>query len=559
MQTLYKFNIGEEALARIRQSASAKAVFLLDRTCFGAENFLPGLLLALSTGSTLPRKRAREQVLSTGLLPEDQIQLAFCHIDELKAGLRRGALFHHLHLSPARLMASDVAFTFPYISKELLKEKYTEAYSRFGVVIKRAMAFKQGAALYSEQNDYTTACFMLHQSIELGFSAAEQFALGKAKKSHKLMCHILSAQFYAPPLASIFLNPGHGLSKPLELLEKAYLGARYRDNFVATKDHVGRLSNVVDKFYDQLLKLPNTYRETINDFDPEKQINLPKTPVKMEKISQEKISLMAPGVPEHLTDFITGMVQKFEVSHVFCFGLHDHRRAVFSPFAHQKGDGVIKHDLLVLTMGSDATAIQQYCQQWPAKGHRLFTIVHEVSEVRERLLRQERFFHSVIFEGQLFYGDALTLKCTPLETDNREWRHKNAVKVFQTRMKRAKTFMKAAEEVLKHDGGEVAVYLMYQCIHQLCLGLIYAQMEYDPKFQSLPHLLSLCSNFTDLFEQHFPQENANGHKQANMLIESYSGTRFKHGYHISNEEAVLLYDKLAGLPVNAEKLLKKYL
>ncbi|WP_215224384.1 HEPN domain-containing protein [Echinicola shivajiensis] len=539
----------QKDLISIQESAKARALLWIERIPFEEENWPPCLLVALSNGSTLPRKRARQNILSTGLYPIDKADLAFCHIDELKAGLRRGGLFHLLYLSHQGIAIPNISLPFQPVSKSLLERRYEESYQQFKVSSQKALAFRNGALHFWNKKDFTTAAFMFHQAIELGFHASEQFALGKAKQSHKLLAHILSAEFYAPSLASIFLDNQHELISALQILEKSYLGARYRSNFLVTEEELNGLSELVGDFYRKLFKLPDYYKTAMIHSIQKSEISTNLKVKSMKPRLEDRIALIRDGLNDHVRTFLEELVVKFDISHVLCFGIQTREGQGFSPFMFSSSSAESRYDLLIISKTKDVSAIQEFCFQEEIKGIGIFAIAYHKKEVGDLLNKQSRFFYTILQSGHLFYGcpKDLGFKMAP---PNYQDIRRGITNHWRTRCRRASHYLETAGRS-KNESPEVALFLIHLGLEQLALGIVYCYMGYTPKFRSLSFLFALCGNFTSVFAELFQNEELQGRELLKSLCASFSGARFKSSFKVDKGQVTTL---LSHIPKLTEEL-----
>lgn len=97
--------------------------------------------------------------------------------------------------------------------------------------LQRAKFFLEGARHYSEKKENDLAAFMLHQAAELTYRA-----ISKSLTDHELFSHDLSSlrrkcQRCAPGIMQIFPGDNEEEKRLLNLLQKAYVHTRYKDNY----------------------------------------------------------------------------------------------------------------------------------------------------------------------------------------------------------------------------------------------------------------------------------------------------------------------------------------
>ncbi|GGF38571.1 HEPN domain-containing protein [Echinicola rosea] len=550
MENYKTYKITKDNLGEIQQCVEAKALFWVDPIPFDGKTFPPFLLVALPNGGTLSIKRAREKIITSGRFPLRLANLAFCHYQGLKAGMKRDGLFHLLHLSKKRLVSPEIPLSFQTVSTKFLESRYDASISQFNAFAQKAVAFRQGALDYWEKNDYATAAFMFHQALELGFHAAEVFALGKAKRSHWLSSHILSAEYYAPALSTILLTEGHNAISPVPLLEKAYLGARYCPNFTIAKDEIASMPELMEKFISRLFQVPSSYKAAIDAFTPT-PIN--STTTKTTAMSNEdRKALIKPGLNQELRTFLENLVDKFDIEYVYCFGIQTREGQGFSPFMFSSSSIESRYDLLIITNEPDPSPIQDFCLEAQASGTGIFAIIHLKREVDDSLKKQSRFFNTIIQNGHLFYGkqDGNGFK---VSLPDYQYVQQSTIAHWQTRYNRASYYFQAVE-CSDRECPEVSMFLLHLGVEQLALGIIYTYMGYIPKFRSLSYLLALCGNFTSTFSELFINEEYKAEELLKSLCASFSGTRFNPGYKVDTGHVPVIFERIPELAKSLQQL-----
>lgn len=97
--------------------------------------------------------------------------------------------------------------------------------------IEKSLNFLAGASAYFCDNKLQLSAFMLHQACEQLFRLIINLSEEKAIKSHQLILLQKTAGFYFPMIRHIFDDRKSKELKWLELLQQAYLGARYDDAY----------------------------------------------------------------------------------------------------------------------------------------------------------------------------------------------------------------------------------------------------------------------------------------------------------------------------------------
>jgi len=104
-----------------------------------------------------------------------------------------------------------------------------------------AVKFLKGAVLYTNDKDLNMAAFMLHQAAERTYNAAILVFTGYKSRTHNLGKLIRLTRDFSPELAMVFPNNSNEETYLFNLLKKAYIGARYKKEYVITEEHLVEL------------------------------------------------------------------------------------------------------------------------------------------------------------------------------------------------------------------------------------------------------------------------------------------------------------------------------
>ncbi|NTD95635.1 HEPN domain-containing protein [Agrobacterium tumefaciens] len=121
--------------------------------------------------------------------------------------------------------------------------------------LEKAKSFQEGALVYFNQGKFHLSAFMLHQTCEQIFSLIIKLFEGKATKSHQLILLQKDAGFYLPAIKHIFDIKKSKELKWLELLQQAYIGARYDDHYKITPEHLAYLQEKINAVLNRLIEV----------------------------------------------------------------------------------------------------------------------------------------------------------------------------------------------------------------------------------------------------------------------------------------------------------------
>ncbi|WP_290791003.1 HEPN domain-containing protein [Flavihumibacter sp. UBA7668] len=146
-------------------------------------------------------------------------------------GLRNGEWFYSLYFTEDNLIYDDFSTTYPLPDKAQSLEMKNNLLTCFNESIKKAKEFLEMAITLYKQSVSPLCVFFLHQSVELCFRSVIQYLGGYEKRTHNL--GILKKQLLrvAPEMNNCFQVETEEEKSGMEILENAYLKARYDDSY----------------------------------------------------------------------------------------------------------------------------------------------------------------------------------------------------------------------------------------------------------------------------------------------------------------------------------------
>lgn len=146
-------------------------------------------------------------------------------------GLRNGEWFYSLYFTAENLIYDDFSTAYPLPdSAQTLKMK-SQLLICFNQSIKKSREFLEMAIMLNTQSVSPLCIFFLQQSIELCFRSVIQYLGGYEKRTHNL--GVLKKQLLrvAPEMNNCFNTGPEEEKLCLEILDTAYLKARYDDSY----------------------------------------------------------------------------------------------------------------------------------------------------------------------------------------------------------------------------------------------------------------------------------------------------------------------------------------
>lgn len=129
-----------------------------------------------------------------------------------------------------------------------------------------------------------------------------------------------------------------------------------------------------------------------------------------------------------------------------------------------------------------------------------------------------------------------------------------ALKYFNYYIPLSERFLIDAEACLNKEQYTVCVFMLHQVVEQVCIGLIKVFMDYRSEIHDLHKLLRLCGTFSDAPVKVFLSGSPEDERLFDILLKSYSSTRYKRSLVVLTDDAWALYNKTTAFVALAKDL-----
>jgi HEPN domain-containing protein len=123
------------------------------------------------------------------------------------------------------------------------------AQKTFDEVFKKAKGFYAAHDFHIDRHEYNLAAFQLHQAVEFSYKTVLLIFGGECPQEHHLDVLGDLAADYCPELAGLIPRESESQKQLFELLDYAYIGARYDREYKITKQQLEQLSPCVKKLH----------------------------------------------------------------------------------------------------------------------------------------------------------------------------------------------------------------------------------------------------------------------------------------------------------------------
>lgn len=261
-----------------------------------------------------------------------------------------------------------------------------------------------------------------------------------------------------------------------------------------------------------------------------------------------------------LKELISSLVTKYEVEYIFCFGCSDEHCKSVGCFSERFNARKTHYFLLMLT--TQITRIEHEVQDHVNGLSEDFTIsiiVHGLQTATNAVAQGSRFFCSACRDGvQLYSANGLRLSLdypilNPATTFAKAQKH------FFHRFGMACGFLESASTSYDNGFYGNCMFELHQCMEQACIAVIRVYMAYRSDMHNLARLLNLCKCFCNPQVELYPRKSEEDDRLFQLLLKSYSETRYKDDYQIVDHDADELCTQVRSFLETVKKLCNKRL
>ncbi|MFD2288812.1 HEPN domain-containing protein [Pedobacter petrophilus] len=183
-----------------------------------------------------------KDILKFLALSQINVELIYYSYGTINDLLQRGDLFFATYCRRVNCIYQHTAnYDFIESSDITLAAMKSSSMAILNNGLEKANNFFEGATAYLAMGRLHLAAFMLHQTCEQVLKLIIKLYNGKDFKSHQLALLQKNAGFYFPEINNIFDTKASKELKWLELLQQAYVGARYDDDYKIEPKHLSFL------------------------------------------------------------------------------------------------------------------------------------------------------------------------------------------------------------------------------------------------------------------------------------------------------------------------------
>lgn len=164
-------------------------------------------------------------------------------LSDIHQALTCGQVYFSLACTTENLVYQRSATSLPKMLPETISQLIEKSKHAFIAGMRKARKFFDGATYYQQVNEYALSMFMLQQAAETTFRNTAIALYGCERRTHSIRSLKRFNHRLAPQLNDIFPGGSPDEERLLQLLEDAYLGARYNPDYQISEQDVHAISS----------------------------------------------------------------------------------------------------------------------------------------------------------------------------------------------------------------------------------------------------------------------------------------------------------------------------
>jgi len=238
-------------------SISPAKIYMLRNNGTAATGGFIDLLIVISGKNNVPFTEI-EPILEIAYLRDQRVSCSLHGEGNVIEGLRNGHVFYSLNCIPENLVYDDKVAVYPSTTPEAMQELKQRVKEQFMLSLEKAVAFNESAAYLHENNPSHIIGFLLHQAVELTYRGILQSLNGYDKRTHEIRSLKKHVRRCTPQLNNIFTDDTDEEKRLLDILENAYLKARYDNQYNIPDDDLSKL-------FDKVIRLQEAAKKIVEE------------------------------------------------------------------------------------------------------------------------------------------------------------------------------------------------------------------------------------------------------------------------------------------------------
>ncbi|HEX8331134.1 MAG TPA: HEPN domain-containing protein [Segetibacter sp.] len=198
-------------------------------------------LLVIIADTCLSSFKEYETIIKLACINYSNVHFSIHQSNVIAAQISEGHIFYSVACTRENLVYDNGKAPLTVAPTSITSAVKEKAIHHFTTAFARAQSFLASAKHHVETGEKEMAAFMLHQAAELTFRAVAMGLLGNSTRSHSLKELKKLCRRCAPQLNDILPANNEYEEELLNLLDRAYLNARYADAYEVNEKHLETL------------------------------------------------------------------------------------------------------------------------------------------------------------------------------------------------------------------------------------------------------------------------------------------------------------------------------
>jgi HEPN domain-containing protein len=166
-------------------------------------------------------------------------------LSDLHQALTNGHVYFSLACTTENLVYQRSPSPLPKVLPETLRQLIEKSKQDFAIGMSKARKFFEGSNYYLQVNEYALSMFLLQQAAETTFRSTAIALYGNERRTHSIRSLKRFNHRLAPQLNDVFPGGLPDEERLLQLLEDAYLEARYNLHYQVSEQDLHLISSRV--------------------------------------------------------------------------------------------------------------------------------------------------------------------------------------------------------------------------------------------------------------------------------------------------------------------------
>lgn len=545
----------EEIISSLTSQLSIEQIFYWNYERDGKKLHVLQIHLESNNGQLLDRAL---RICNRAIEPMEDTSVIINYQKDIQKKVNQGLGRFFLNCRPENLIyqnpKSDTAIELPDWSISTIASK-SQVY--VDKEIEKIRTYEDGYFFYLVKENYPQAAFMLHQMFELIFRAGEQLLIGIERRTHLLSEHLNCIKVYDSKFARLFY-PQKQKSTIRSKLDEAYTNIRYDQDYNIDPAQL-------ELAYPWALKGLEYLQKCSEELKAEIEEKLSPEYVRQQKAEQMKEVLRSvsaeTSIDKHQELILMALGVYCSLSFVSCFAYKAKQQHWINSMLVEQQKKELHHYYLFVVYDKlelPLPEIQAAVNYLLPENVRVTLLWEEYEQMIKKPEKKPPFYSLALRSDDVWLkkdDELLVADRYPVNKLEIGYIHK----LWQNRRSKVLGLFFQKDYILDEPVYEAVCYTMGIAIEQICLGIIHAYMQYQPKWYNLNYLMEICDVLCPQVTEVFMRGTENGDRMFRLLVEAQQKFRHSPTYKMDTEALRTIIDVVEQFASLADKCVNEYL